>query len=112
MEERLPTHLWVMAQVRRASDQGVPVVVAKKGEKMGGGVLLKVVQGREGARVLTQVRDVNGQLAWMAALSGRLVPEAEAEEYIQRAVKRDPDLWVIEVEDRQGAHHFEGAVLT
>jgi hypothetical protein len=37
--------------------------------------------------------------------------EEEADAYIERAVKRDPDLWVIEIETRSGEHPFEGRVL-
>lgn len=100
-----------MAQVRRCLAEGTPVVVARKGERTGGGLLVKLNLLEQGCRVLTQVRDPEGRLAWLPALQGRLVPDAEADDYIARAVKRDPDLWVVEVEDRQGRNPFEGKVL-
>ena len=55
--------------------------------------------------------DLDGKLGWLGAFDGRLVPEAEAVAYIARAVARDPDLWVVEVEDREGRHPFEGKVF-
>jgi hypothetical protein len=78
---------------------------------MGGMVLLKVNRLDLGCALFTQTRDVAGRPAWLAASSGALMPEVEADAYIARAVKRDPDLWVVEIESRSGAHPFEGRVL-
>lgn len=100
-----------MAEVRRCLGEGIPVVVSRKGERQGGGLLVKLNQLEQGVRVLTQTRDLEGRPAWLPALQGRLVPDAEADEYIARAVRRDPDLWVVEVEDRLGRNPFPGKVL-
>jgi hypothetical protein len=35
----------------------------------------------------------------------------EADAYIARQAERDPDLWVMEVEDRLGRHWVDGAVI-
>lgn len=91
--------------------EGIPVTVARRGEAYGGLVLLKLNLLENGCRVLSQSRDLNGQLAWLPALKGELVDEAEADGYIARAVERDPDLWVIEIEERSGWHPFEGKIL-
>ena len=109
-EERLPTELWVQAHLRRCFAAGIPATVARRGERMGGTVVLKLNQLDRGCRVLAQARDLAGRLGWMAALDGALVAEGEADAYIDRAVRRDPDLWVIEIEDREGNHPFEGRV--
>ncbi|MCG8357000.1 MAG: DUF1491 family protein [Kiloniellales bacterium] len=111
MEDRLPTDVWVMAHVRRCNAEGVPAVVARKGELKGGTLLLKLNQLDQGCRVLSQTRDIDGVLGWLAAFKGALVPEAEADAYIARAVERDPDLWVVEVEHREGWHPFDGKVF-
>lgn len=110
-DDRLPTDLWVMAHVRQCLADGVPIVVARKGEAKGGTLLLKINQLEQGCRVLSQARDLDGNLGWLAAFDGGLVPEAEADAYIERAVSRDPDLWVVEIEDREGRHPFDGKEL-
>lgn len=110
-DDRIPTDLWVRAHLRRCSADGIPATVARKGAPSGGLVLLKLNQLEHGCRVLTQTRDMEGRLAWLAALGGALVSEAEADAYVARSVGRDPDLWVVEIEDRDGRHPFEGKVL-
>lgn len=110
-DDRLPTELWVMAHVRRCTADGMPVAVVRRGEAMGGTLLLVVNQLEHGCRVLSQARDLDGKMGWLAAFDGALVPAAEADAYVARAVDRDPDLWVVEIEDRDGRHPFEGDVF-
>jgi hypothetical protein len=110
-EARLPTELWIKAHLRRCNAKGVPAVVARRGDPHSGVVIVKINQLETGCRVLTQARDLDGRMGWMQALDGKLVSEQEADAYIDRQAKRDPDLWVIEVEDRLGRHWFDGKVL-
>lgn len=110
-DDRLPTDVWVRAHLRRCFAEGGFATVAHRGDASGGLVVLKLNMLEHGCRVLTQTRDMDGNPAWLPALSGALVSEAEADAYVARAVKRDPDLWVIEIEDREGRHPFEGRVL-
>ena len=110
-DDRLPTHLWIQAHIRRCSVDGTPAMVVHKGERMSGMLLLKLNQLDLGCRILTQMSDMDGRLGWMPALKGELVDEPIADDYIARAVKRDPDLWVVEIENRKGEHPFEGKIL-
>ncbi len=110
-DERLPSDVWIMAHVRRCNDSGIPAMVVRKGEAKGGTLLLKINQLAEGCRVLSQARGLDGVLGWLAAFKGALVPESEADDYLARAAARDPDVWVIEIEDRSGHNPFEGTIF-
>lgn len=110
-DDRLPTEVWIGAHLRRCSVDGIPAVVARRGDRWAGTVLVKLNLLGPGCRVMTQIRDSEGRPAWLAVLGGGLVSEADADSYIARAVRLDPDLWVIEIEDRQGRLPFEGKVL-
>ncbi|CAK0777669.1 DUF1491 family protein [uncultured Gammaproteobacteria bacterium] len=109
-EDRLPTDLWVSAHIRAADGQGVPMVVVRRGDRGRGVVLLKVNRLDGFCWVLTQVRH-SGKLVWTRGTGPEPIPEAEADRYVERQISYDPDLWVIEVEDRQGRHWFEGTVI-
>ncbi|MGH6933866.1 MAG: DUF1491 family protein [Dongiaceae bacterium] len=111
-EARLPTELWVKAHLRRCTVEGIPATLVRRGAQDGATVLVKINQHGTGCRVFSQVRDLDGRLGWLPALAGRLVEEIEADAYVRRAVDRDPDLWVIEIENRDGGMPFEGGILT
>lgn len=111
MADRLPTDLWVRAHLRRCFATGIAAYVVRRGDQHGGTVLLKLNRLDQGCDVLSQTRDLDGRLGWMPAFATGPVSESEADAYIARAVQRDPDLWVLEIEDRDGRHPFEGPIL-
>ncbi len=105
-DTRLPSHLWIMGIVRQENAAGRPVLLLRKGERMSGGLLVKINHLDGCFRILVQQRDLNGRLGWMAAMNEARVGEAEADSYIERACNRDPDLWAVEVERRDGVNPF------
>lgn len=60
---------------------------------------------------MSQVRTTAGDPAWMQATGAEPVAEAAADAYIARQVERDWDLWVIEIEDRNGRLPFEATII-
>ena len=110
-QDRLRTDIWLSGHLRHCSTHGVPATIVHKGEAFSGTVVLKLNLLDKGCRVLTQARDIDGNMGWLPALGGEPVEEAAADAYIERAVSRDPDLWVVEIEHRDGWHPFEGKLL-
>jgi hypothetical protein len=108
-EPRLPTHLWVMAEIKRCNALGLPAVLVRRGDAERGTVLLRIDRFERGYRLLVQARDADGRLGWLEV--GQDMPAPDAAAYVDRAVARDPDLWVVEVEDREGRNPFAGVVL-
>lgn len=104
---RLSTSVWLSAHLRRLDRDGIPYYIAQRGADESGAVIIKQNALSDGCRVLTQMRDEKGMLGWLAALDGKWVDEAEADAYIRRAMTRDPDCWVVEIEDAQKRNPFE-----
>jgi len=104
---RLPTEFWVSAQLRRFGTQGVGAYLLRRGDAERGAVIVRLA-GPQGTRILTQVRNLDGELSWMSVKDGAILPNPEADAYVERAVSRDSDLWVIEVETKVGENPFEG----
>ena len=90
-DDRLPSHVWIMAQIRRCNADGIPAMVVQKGEVQTGTLLLKINQFETGCRVLSQMRDLDGAFGWMAAFDGAAVPEAM---YVSSIWERRGDAWL------------------
>ncbi|MGC2200669.1 MAG: DUF1491 family protein [Stellaceae bacterium] len=98
MEARLKTGIWMSALIRRCDLAAIPIAVLARGDADAGAILLKFNGGAAGCLVLTQARGQDGELLWLRATGPAPVPEAEADAYIDRQRRRDPDIWVVEIE--------------
>jgi hypothetical protein len=89
---------------------GAYATIVRKGHAEGGVILIKLntLDGR--ATVLTPMTGVDGRRRWMRGTGPEPVTDIDAEAYLTRAINRDPDCWVIEIEDRQGRHFFDEEV--
>ena len=109
---RLPTELWVEGHLQQLTMRAVPYYFVQKGNPASGLLLLKLNSLRGNVRLLAQERDfLENKLVWVNALDQEMVEESEADAYIQRAVSRDPDLWVLEIEDETMTNPFESSAL-
>ena len=99
----LSTDIWVGALIRRVEIGGGFAVVARKGDPRAGAVLVKAINRGDGtARVYAEAMGPDGDRLWMQPQGS--TDEADLDRYIERAVRIDPDVWVVEIEDRQGRH--------
>lgn len=89
----------------------IPIFVRHKGDPDAGSIVLKLDRGARGCSVLSQVRDPDGAAAWMYGGGGDLISDGDAEAYIKRQIGRDPDLWVIEIEDPSDRYVIDGAII-
>jgi GMP synthase (glutamine-hydrolysing) len=85
--------------------------VARKGDEDAGAVLIKQNLMNGTFTVLSQIRTGDGTHAWLKGTGADPVNEAAADAYIARQVGCDWDLWVIEIEDREGRLPFNATVV-
>lgn len=110
-KDRLRTEFWISAQVHFCDQAFIPVAVLHKGDPDAGAILLKLNRLTEGCMVLTQVRNIDGTPAWMRGTGEAYVNEEEADKYITRQCSRDPDLWVLEIEDPNDRYKLDSEII-
>ena len=76
-----------------------------------GTVLLKINRFEAGVTVFTQTSTLDDEPSWSRGTGPAPVTRPEADAYIARQVSRDPDLWVLEIEDRKGEYKINGKIV-
>ena len=109
MQPRLKSGIFVRALIRRAEVEGAQAYVVRKGSEEAGAVFLKVSRLDGTCTVLNQARAGDGELVWTKPL-GDSVDDAKASAYFERQIKFDPDIWIVEVEDRGGRNFLDSVV--
>ena len=100
MGARLTAGFWVQAYLIRLQMANIPAYVTARGDATAGAVLVKLATLDGQARLFHRSVDfTTGGRVWTVLSEG---PEPEIDAAAHRARDRDPDLWVIEIEDRQG----------
>lgn len=113
---RLKSGIWVAAYIRRCQGEGAFAAVRRRGADEAGAIFIKLNR-------LDGTADIYGPApqtafddshptdrAFSPGLPGQPVPETEAEAYLERQVRFDPDIWIVEIEDRAGRHFLDQLV--
>lgn len=99
---RLTARLWVDAYLTRLHLVDIPAFVVAHGDDTAGAVLVKLATLDGRACAYQRSFDLlSGDRKWIVLEDGA---EPDVDAAIARQRGFDPDLWVIEVEDRRGRH--------
>ena len=99
-EARLAAGIWVAAYLRRLGLAGIPAYVTRHGDDTAGAVLVKCATLDDRASLWAREWDLEtDQRLWIRLTEA---DEREIDAQIARQSARDPDLWVIEIESRDG----------
>lgn len=102
---RLTTAFWVQAYLRRLALENIPVYILAHGDDTAGAVLVKLATLDGQARLFQRGFDLQtGDRVWQQLEQGT---EEQIDTTLQRQLGFDPDLWVIELEDRAGRHFLD-----
>jgi hypothetical protein len=107
----LKTEFWVSALIRRAEIEGVFAAIARKGDPDAGAVLVKVATLDGRARLYAPAQPGEAERVWLDLSAGSLGDrEADVDAYARKRADTDPDLWVVEIEDKKGRNFLDGPV--
>jgi hypothetical protein len=107
---RLKSEIWVKAFLRRAAIAGAPGVVVRRGDADAGVILIKIARLDGSADLYgpapAGLDSTDGERQWVPLCQA--APEAEVETRVASERRLDSDIWIVEIEDRQGRHFLDG----
>ena len=109
MTPRVTTEFWISAYRMRLQLAEIPAFITSKGDATAGAVLVKLNTLDGQACVFQRSYDADFNRVWTTLLEGA---EADVDKAISEQRSFDPDLWVIEVEDRDGRHLLDDEGLS
>jgi hypothetical protein len=110
---RLKSALWVSAYLRRCQVEGVAAVVRRRGAEEAGAIFVRIdrLDGTSdlfGPAPQSAFDSAPGAArAFSASLAEQPAPDASIESYLAREIKFDPDIWIVEVENRNGRNFLD-----
>ena len=109
MIPRIKSALYVQALVRRCEVAGAAAYLVRRGAEEAGAVFIKVNRLDGTCTVLSPSRR-GEEKVWTRPL-GEAADETRAAEYFARQIKFDPDIWIVEIEDREGRPFVDEPVV-
>jgi len=110
---RLKSSIWAAAYIRRCQSEGIFAVLRRRGAEEAGAIFVKVSRldgtadlfGPAPQSLLDDADPTERRFA--ASFTDGPRTEDEVEGYLRRQLSFDPDVWIIEVEDREGRHFID-----
>jgi hypothetical protein len=106
---RLRSDIWVAAYLRRRNADGSFAVLRRRGAPEAGAILIKIdrLDGRvalygPAPQSLTAYLPLGVDRVFTRMHQPEWIDALDAEARLERQVRFDPDLWIVEVEDRNG----------
>lgn len=99
---RLTSSFWVHAYLARLNLANIPAYVIRSGDDQAGAILVKVNKLDGSACVFQRSFDLAADRRMWTVLDEGAEPELDA--MLERQRRFDPDIWIVEVEDRDGRH--------
>jgi hypothetical protein len=113
---RLKSAIWVGAYIRRCYGEGAFAAVRRRGAEEAGAIFIKLNRldgsaelfGPAPQSAFDEAQPLDR--AFARSLGEAPVPEEKVEDRLAREVRFDPDVWIVEVEDRAGRHFLDNIV--
>ena len=106
---RLKSAIYVQALIRRCEAAGGAAYLIRRGAEEAGAVFIKVTRLDGTCAVLSPARR-GEEFIWTRPL-GESTDGRRADDYFAKQIRIDPDIWIVEIEDKAGRAFVDEPVV-
>ena len=109
---RLRSDFWVAAYIRRCNGEGAPAMLRRRGALEAGAIFVAINNLKGGLALFGPAphRETNADGAgrtFARQHEALVIAVDEMERRLARQLSFDPDIWIVEIEDRLGRHFLD-----
>ncbi len=109
---RLRSDIWVSAYIRRCAVENATAVLRRRGAAEAGAILVKIdrLDGRAALFApapQSETGERGVERRWSRAHRQDWIEPGAVEERLRKEIAFDPDVWIVEVEDREGRNFLD-----
>ena len=104
---RLKSGMLVAAALRYASQELIDCVLVRRGDADAGAIFIHINAGLDQHKILARVLDFDGNYSWQAITGADWVDAETASARLDKEIGRDPDAFVLAVDDPKGLNPFD-----
>jgi GMP synthase (glutamine-hydrolysing) len=106
-QARLKSKIIIDAIIRICSDRGLPATVVRLGDPDAGNIYIKVSNIVYDCLIYAQQRQTDETVKWVKTPTKDILSETQADAYLERQIKYDQDVWIVEIEDPKHRNPFD-----
>ncbi len=87
-------------------------MVMRRGDPDAGSIIIRLDRLDGTCVLLSQIRDANGERCWLQIGGDDILTDSDATAYIEKRAAMDPDIWVLDIEDRHSDYEADAPIVT
>jgi hypothetical protein len=103
---RVKSGMLVAAALRYASQEFIDCVLVRRGDADAGAIFIHINAGLDQHKILARILDFDGVYSWQAITGTEWVDAETANTRLDKEIGRDPDAFVLAVDDPKGRNPF------
>ena len=104
---QLRADIWVAAYLRRAGVEGVFATLRRRGAAEAGAIYIVVDRLDGRVAIYEPAPSSDGERRFIRMHKDEWIEPVEAEARLQKQLRFDPDIWIVDLENRDGSHWLD-----